>query len=310
MLKFIQLKKYDYSEDLIKIWNEAFNYIYPVSLEQFNQNTFCNGDILSNGSLVAILDNTPVGFIATKINEKNDSAYINSLVVLPKYQNQGIGSKLLEFAEFEVKKLNKKEIHVGRDTYDYFPGVPFDFIDSKKWFEKKGYINTRHTHDLICSNLSLIETNSTNPYQMRKASIEDKEELLAFFRRCFPGRWEDECINYFNNGGLGHDYYIVIDKDKIIGFCRMNDEKTCEISNNLNWSLRFDNLGGIGPLGIDKQYRKQKLGYQLTTRAINDLIDRGVSEIIIDWTSLIGFYRKFGFEVWKTYYYMSKMIET
>ena len=40
----------------------------------------------------------------------------------------------------------------------------------------------------------------------------------------------------------------------------------------------------------------------------NILIENDVTNIIIDWTGLLDFYRKLGFEVFKSYYYMSKTL--
>lgn len=47
----------------------------------------------------------------------------------------------------------------------------------------------------------------------------------------------------------------------------------------------------------------------MVATAVNSLIERKVSDIIIDWTSLVDFYRKFGFEVWKSYKYFEKKEE-
>ena len=69
------------------------------------------------------------------------------------------------------------------------------------------------------------------------------------------------------------------------------------------WKDRFDNLGGIGPLGVDKDYRKMHLGGDIIKAAQNYLVDYGVSDIIIDWTGLMELYQKYGFEVYKTYKY-------
>ena len=80
------------------------------------------------------------------------------------------------------------------------------------------------------------------------------------------------------------------------------------MSFSLTWRARFSNLGGIGPLGIDPNYRKKHLGYDIVSSAVNHLIDEGAEQIIVDWTGLLEFYRHMGFEVWKSYFYSSKKI--
>ena len=78
------------------------------------------------------------------------------------------------------------------------------------------------------------------------------------------------------------------------------------MSYSLTWRNRFSALGGIGPLGVDISYRKRNLGYDIVAFANNILIDNNVSEIIIDWAGLLDFSRRMNFEVFKSYFYMSK----
>ena len=91
----------------------------------------------------------------------------------------------------------------------------------------------------------------------------------------------------------------------------IRDRPTTDIllsSYSLTWRKRFMALGGIGPLGVDTSYRNKNIGYDIVAYAHNVLIDNNVSNIIIDWTGLLDFYRQFGFEVFKSYFYMTKTI--
>jgi hypothetical protein len=51
------------------------------------------------------------------------------------------------------------------------------------------------------------------------------------------------------------------------------------------------------------------LGYDIVAASVNALVEAGVSDIIIDWTGLLDFYRKLGFEVWKSYSYLYKKVK-
>jgi hypothetical protein len=42
--------------------------------------------------------------------------------------------------------------------------------------------------------------------------------------------------------------------------------------------------------------------------AANELIGRGVTDIVIDWTQLVAFYEKLGFTPWKQYQSMTKQL--
>jgi len=82
------------------------------------------------------------------------------------------------------------------------------------------------------------------------------------------------------------------------------------IAQNVYWSKLFKgNLGGIGPLGVDRQVRGNHYGIDLVKAATNELIRRGMDYIVIDWTQLVDFYGKLGFSSWKQYKTMSKKLE-
>ena len=70
---------------------------------------------------------------------------------------------------------------------------------------------------------------------------------------------------------------------------------------NTNWSKPFSNLYGVGPLGIAKYFQSNSLGYDITAFAVNLAFTKGASDIIIDWTSKVDFYKKLGFSTYQNY---------
>jgi ribosomal protein S18 acetylase RimI-like enzyme len=239
--------------------------------------------------------------------------WISLLYVAPEVRKKGIGTELLKLAENEIFKAGKSTIYVGRDYNNFFPGIPFDMKSSFEWFKNRGYSLTSETNDLI-RKISCGTPKIDLPkikYEVRLAGIQDQAKLYDFMQKNFPGRWFYETRDYFQNGGTGKEYLIMLDKDKVIAFTRINDQTLEDklINYNLTWRKRFSALGGIGPLGVDVDYRKINLGFHIVAEAVNILIDRKVSDIIIDWTSLMDFYRKFGFEVWKSYKHCEKKEE-
>ena len=138
----------------------------------------------------------------------------------------------------------------------------------------------------------------------------DKKDLIEFLDKNWPGRWTKEAVDYFEQGGDGGEYLVGLDKEKICAFAKVNfpNTPTKLISYNLTWREKFNSLGGIGPLGVNIDYRGNHIGYDIIAEAINRLIDSGAEDIIIDWTNLLDFYRKFEFEVWKSYDYLQKKL--
>lgn len=315
-MKYINFEKNEENYTLIcDLWNRTYGSIFPINRELVERNT---SNIYEKASFVVYHEKEIVAFIISKIWKENffiptylESGWISLFFVAPTYRCQGIGSKLLELAENELKKCGKTSIFLGKDYLNFFPGLPVDLKSSENWFKKRGYERPYDTFDLIkqikglnCEKLPL----KNHEIIFRTATLGDKEKLLSFIKKNWPGRWLKETIDYFENGGTGSEYVIGLDSDIICAFAKIGYPNTDIqlMSYSLTWCNRFDALGGIGPLGVDSSYRHRYLGYDIVAFANNILIDAGVTEIIIDWTGLLDFYRRMGFEVFKSYYYMNK----
>lgn len=292
--------------DVLKLWNEEMGLVYPITLNAFNQNVI---NYSEKECLLAYNEERLIGFIILKSfsdlvlpNYAND-LFISLFYVSRHYRNQGIGSKLIDFAK---AKRNNRALCVGKDIYNFFPGVPTDFDNlTDVWLEKQGFEGTRYTHDLISYNpVSYPLINKEVEY--RVCEEKDKEQLLKFLEKNNWARWVYEAKAYFNN--LDEEkkdaFLIGTINNEIISFVRVNSSKTKTVAYNVMWQDRFTNLGGIGPLGVDSSYRHKEMGRDLVSVAIEELKKRGCKEMMIDWTGLMEFYRLFGFEVWKSYKYM------
>lgn len=313
---YVTLKDYNNLDEIHKLWNKEYGFIYPISKELFQRNLM---NVSYESSFVCLNDdNNLVGFILLKfwqdefkIGDYDESSWISLFYVDPKLRRLGIGSKLLELAEKEAKQKNKKTLYLGKDYLNYFPGLPVDLKQSCPWFEKRGFVRPYDTYDLIKKvNKSEKLRLKNNDFIFRTSTLNDKENLIQFMKNNWPGRWLKELLDYYANGGTGKEYVVGIDGDKICAFAKVGlpDTKSLLISYSSTWKNRFDALGGIGPLGVDVSYRKRQLGYDVVAYAHNHLIDNNASDIIIDWTGLLEFYRKMGFEVFKSYFYMSKTL--
>lgn len=288
------------------LWNEELGFIFPMSVEVLNQNitNYANKFVLG-----AYDEDRLVGFVVGKrdiseIESYKNLGWINLIYVDKDYRRKGIGSKLL--TEVENYLSGVSTINVGKDINNFFPGSPSEFAGtSDTFFIKRGYIDGGQGYDVINTNLKKIELRNKE-FKYMACTMEHKDALIKFFEKNFPGRWEYEARDYFAKGGNGDSYVICLDGDKVIGFSRMNDRKDKVYPYNTTWFPRFNNLGGVGPLGVDRDYRKKDIGFDVVAFGINTLIDRGITEIIIDWTGLLNFYRQFGFEVWKDFKYLSK----
>jgi len=302
---------------LIQLWNQEIGSHFPMRKELFKQNSFEDGNICEKASAIAIdEENHVVGFVVAKrYQEKKEAGmskeigWIQVLLVAENRRNQGIGSLLLANAETHLKAAGVKQILLGRDPWHYFPGIPMELAEAKSWFEQKGYQNSGIEHDMIRKyhNDDVAAVPKITGIECQVLKLEDKDLFLDFLHRCFPGRWEYEAIHYFQKGGTGREFAILKKGQRIIGFCRMNDANAPFIAQNVYWAPLFqEELGGIGPLGVDANERGKGYGLAVVEAGIGFLRERGVSRIVIDWTGLTAFYNKLGYTVWKSYAGYSK----
>jgi len=64
-----------------------------------------------------------------------------------------------------------------------------------------------------------------------------------------------------------------------------------------------EELGGVGPLGVNESERGKGYG-----PAIGSGSCQVINNIVIDWTNLVSFYKKLGFDIFKSYFRYNKKI--
>ena len=296
------------------IWNKEYQLIFPISYALMERNT---NNAYLEASFIVKENEEIAGFIISKIYDNSycketyeEFGWISLIYVVPKFRQKGIGTALLEKAENEFIKLNKKTVFIGKDFYNFFPGLPIDLKKYLEWFKKRGYERLYNTCDLIKNKDIQIPLRNDHIKFVLGDSV-PKNQIIDFISANWPGRWTQEAIDYLECGGEGKEYLIGLDGEKVCAFAKLGfpNTPTKLISYSLTWRDKFDFLGGIGPLGVDKSYRGQSIGYDLVAKATNTLLENGAGNIIIDWTNLLDFYRKFGYEVYKTYEYLQKNLK-
>lgn len=296
-------------KNIKKLWNDEVGFIYPISDKVFLHHTLNSKFLAKNSSFIALFNNEVIGAIISKnyigeeISAYIDRSWISLFYVAKKYRNKGIGSTLLNKCLESLKRSRQTECFIGQDIGNYFPGIPCEFDSlTENFLIKRGFSSFGYTHDLILRDKTKIKRSFDNRYEYRyldKNNLNERKELLDFMKNNFPGRWEYELSEYYKNELAFDNYYIALDRKKIIGFVRVNKEDNENISYNITWAKRFNNLVGIGPLGIDKEYRKMGISREMINSLLIDINDD--CDILIDWTSLMTYYQQFGFEVWKSY---------
>jgi GNAT superfamily N-acetyltransferase len=305
---------------LVQLWNNELGTSFPMREELFAQNSFDDNNVCYESSQMVVdeIHEQVIGFVIVKrwqegldVNIGNHTGWIQAILVDHRFRNQGIGSKLLKHAEATLIENGVNKILLGKDPWHYFPGIPKEFPDTAEWFERKGYQFAGKEFDLVATYLG---QEATKLPQMDGVTFEllnqrDQTSFLKFLNRCFPGRWEYEAIHYFQKGGTGREFVVLKKAGRIIGFCRINDDESPMVAQNVYWAPLFsESLGGVGPLGIVNQERGHGYGLAIVEAGIAFLRQRGIRHIVIDWTGLVDFYKKLGYTIWKSYHTYEKNV--
>ena len=280
---------------ILDSWNQEFKSSFPITEELFKAKIIDSAYTLKKESICLYLEKEYIGSVILK--DYDNSLYVSFIHIINDKRNKGYGELLID----EVKKLaeekNYKKIILGSDPDCIFSGVFMEENDDvHRFFSNQGF-----TRDYINYNLIAYETPRSVPvpddYVIRKAEEKDRLELLDFIKAHFSERWLNEVRENKIN-----QVYVLLYEDKIIGFVNTALSQNHHYPNSLNLYLLFDNLAGIGPLGLAPDFQSRGLGKGFVNYVMRDLFDSGASEVMVDWTGLIDFYKKCGFnEVYKKY---------
>lgn len=327
VIEYKEIEKIDWNK-VIDLWNENIGSLFPMDNELFYGNLQMGINMDAEYLLGAYEEEKLVGFIIYK--EKNTQAAtssdkignINSIIVDYRYRNVGIGTKLLNEALKKLEEAKVSKIHVGRDTFHFFPGVPLEALKAMEFFKNRGFEEEDTTWDLISNieHLNIEEAikakglklNHEDRYVIEELTKEYEEKTFDFLNETFPGRWHDDLKIIVSYGMELRDIVIIIDKekDKVIGFSHIYDKKSKYVGPSVYWrKVLGDNFGGLGPIGVSKEYRKLGLGLTLLCKSVEIEKARGVKNMCIDWTGLFDFYGTLNFIPWKGYMHMSTSTE-
>jgi GNAT superfamily N-acetyltransferase len=303
-----------HTEDVIRIWNVAFHRDYRIGERFLAYNIIPTSGEMIEGR-VAIHNGEAVGFVLACAVANDPSftpGWVSAIAVKPSVQRQLIGSELLTWAEAWLKEKGCKRIRIGGNLRPFLPGLPYVMRGNTGFFEKRGYQSPAHQpyeYD-IARNLKDYQSIYPKPAHTDLAPMQLGEEqlLLDFLQREYPGRWEFEAREFVKNGGRSSDFLLLRVHGEVNGFCRLtlpDSERPIERF----YPQRLPRpWGQFGPLGLSRSVRGQGLGGYLIDAAALHMQSLSVNGCVIDWTSLVDLYDKFGFKVYNQYVSLFKMI--
>jgi len=307
----MQIRPFDLlrdSEAACALWDEALGARYPLDRETFLAHALACLMGRPSGAFLAVEDEQPIGFALTE--RSGTSGYLQALVVSPTHQRRGVGAKLLDQCENQLRSEGCRKLWLGRGSSRLWTALPDDLPEATAFFGNAGFAAESEVCDLV---IDLRETLSVS-YRDRLAaagaevvpcSREMLADVLAFEQREFTG-WVSGILRLAAKGEE-ENVLVVRVGEEIVGTIQTFPPNSRSAGPNLAWRAAFDGpLGGYGAVGIAKAWRGKGLGIAMCEAAGDSLREAGAEFCHIDWTTIVDFYARVGSRVWRRFTMMGK----
>lgn len=219
--------------------------------------------------------------------EHENQIFVDALAVSPDRRRTGIAGRLLD-------TLGRRPCRLGGGPSHFLPGLPRDWDGAKRFLAKMKFQPDWSVDDLHCR-----LDKRTGPFTRARES--EQKPIVEFVRSEFSTRWTNDTIARFQARDAG-DVIVLKDRETPVAFCHTWHFRSKLLGPSVFWLRNgCDTFGGIGPVGVAERMRGKGLGRRIVLEALNYLSSIGVTEVVVDWTSIGEFYEKCGFKPWRNY---------
>lgn len=324
----------------IRLWNECYP-AFAIDDRLVAQNVFapfCGVDVAAwgvhaDGDADGDPDADLVGFALGKtlVRELPDYlgpewGWISLLVVDPDFDDSDdddpgaddpdeIARDLLSAVEADLAETGVEHLRFGGDPQNFLAGLPVSLAaDLRPVLLDAGFEPGRTVYDLASdvttfSPPARVVTLREQGVDLivERVAPDHEDDLLDFLAEQFPGRWHYEAEEISRLPGGISDYWVLRHGGSVVGFARTNRPNSAFRGPNANWGWRLgENFGGLGPLGIHEDWRGRGWGLFMLSEVVEGLRDDGIEHVVIDWTTILDYYGKLGFEPWLEYEVFAK----
>lgn len=226
---------------------------------------------------------------------------IRIICVAPEFRGMGIGHMLMRKSEKHIAGNDFKTVVLGGQDSELFIGAVTPEEQWKnmqnKFFEKEGY--TAHNgclemrmemsdFDFEKLDIPPCPDNVTFGY----ISEDRKDELLAAVEKV-----NEDWVQYFT---FDSPVFAAEIDGKIASFCIVDVNADTIISTDKN------SVGMIGCVGTVPEHRRKGIGLAMAANAVQDVKQKGCSDVFIHYTYLDWWYGRLGFKTFLHYWFGEK----
>ena len=304
---------------VLELWNESFGERYPLRPDVLDQSVVTNPQVRLGDAAIAEADGRPVGFAYAGISrsagpelaEKRGQAWLQAVVVAPSWRRRGVGSALVRSVARIGREAEARRLSAGGGLFYLWPGVPDDLPDAPGFLASLGFgLAPNPSYDLRgdVSSIDPVEVEAAAlviaaaGLTLESAGDVDRDPLLRFLLTEFGGEWWHDIGWFLDAGGDPADVLVLRGEDEQIqGFARIHTPGSRPPGWPMYWRTDSPAAGGLGPIGLAAAVRGRGLGRALLVLALDRLRHLGHPDVVIDDTTLLGYYGPHGFAPWITY---------
>jgi len=267
---------------------------------------------------MALFDGQPAGFVVASTFPDDASiapatmGWVNAIAVIPGQQRCGLGSALLAWAEARLHEQGVTDVQLGGSVHPIVPALPVEAA-SEPFFAKHGFARAGaqpYVWDVGRDLRGYASPDCVRPVdgEARPGEPGQEGDLLRFLEREFPGHWRVDLEDFLQLGGRIGDYMLLWTKRGVDGFCKLTfDDSVQPLERYYPYGLPQP-WGQLGPIGVSADCRGKGYGAAIMDAGLRRLGQAGVVGCLIDWTSIVDFYARFGFAPHRQYVRMSKRL--
>lgn len=292
---------------LAALWARCFPAKYHVDPEVLAICTTDSPLFDWGASCLSLRSGEPCAFVGVKRSAARlykgpdqDQAHVTALC----YLEPQVAVDLMEHVKRVLIDRGVYKLVFGADHRHVFPGCPLDCPSLRDFLIIEGFQEGEEVYDLEqdLRQYKAPERTEHAERSLREITPELVGPLRAFLNREFPGRWSydvfakiaaEERSDFIIGSFVG---------DRCDGFVMTQDSTHRLPIGGAVWRHSLgENWGSLGPMGVAASARGAGVGDALLGHALSSMRERGVHRANVDWTTLVDFYGRHGFQTSRTY---------
>lgn len=310
---------------VVALWAAAAGEAFPLREPVVRQCLEANPSARPDDAVLAWEEDRLIGFGYAGLHRMPDPetagflsrGQLQAVVVHPDRRRCGIGRQIAAALGDRIRAHGVATVEAGGGLFYFWAGIPEDLPGALAFATAIGFELGEPSWDLRGSVANLRIDAATDATllafdaSVTPATADDRAALLAFLFREFGGEWWHETRWFLDAGGDPGELLLVRDStDRILGLARIHGPATRPIGPPHFWAARRPpESGGLGPIGVAAELRGRGLGRALLVVALDRLRQSGLTDVVIDFTSLLGYYGPHGFAPWITYRHASAPVD-